>query len=129
MYSAYIIEIDNLKRDLFKSLEFIDWKKAIKTDSTVFVKPNFTFPYYKERITTSPELLRNLLEMFGDNHGVIYVDKPENVLKKAVELIENGSAKEEGSKARRFVENYTWDSIVDEFERILEEVIKVRGGK
>ena len=63
MYSAYIIEIDNLKEDLIKSLEFIDWKKQVKNDSTVFVKPNFTFPYYKEGITTSPELLKNLLEI------------------------------------------------------------------
>jgi hypothetical protein len=29
----------------------------------------------------------------------------------------------------RFVEKLSWDSITDEFERVLEEVIKVRGGK
>ena len=66
MYSAYIIEIDNLKGDLLKSLEFIDWKRQVKTDSRVFIKPNFTFPYYKEGITTRPELLRNLLELIKD---------------------------------------------------------------
>ena len=67
MYLAHIAEVDeNLKRCLIKSLEFIEWKNAIKTDSTVFIKPNFTFPYYKEGITTSPELLRNLLEIIKD---------------------------------------------------------------
>lgn len=67
MYSAYVAEVDeNLKMSLIKSLEFIEWKKAIKTDSTVFIKPNFTFPYYKDGITTNPELLRNLLEIIKD---------------------------------------------------------------
>lgn len=66
MYSAYATEADeNLKRNLIKSLEFIDWKRQVKTDSKVFIKPNFTFPYYKEGITTSPELLKNLLEIIG----------------------------------------------------------------
>ena len=61
---------------------------------------------------------------FGDGNGVIYVDRPEDALKKAVELIENESAKEEGRKARKFVEKYNWDDIVADFERILEEIIR-----
>jgi glycosyltransferase involved in cell wall biosynthesis len=73
--------------------------------------------------------LPGVMKEFGEGHGVIYVDKTENALRKAVELIENGSIKEEGSKARGFVEKYNWEDITDEFEGILEEVIKVRGGK
>ena len=49
---------------------------------------------------------------------------PEYALKKAIELIENGSVEEEGIKARRFVEKHNWDSIADEFEGILEGVIQ-----
>ena len=49
MYSAYITKVDNdLKDKLSEGLDFIDWKQQVKTDSTVFLKPNFTFPYYKE---------------------------------------------------------------------------------
>ena len=67
MYSAYITDVDKyLKENLLKSLEFIEWKNQVKKESTVFVKPNFTFPYYKEGITTTPELLRNLLEIIKD---------------------------------------------------------------
>jgi len=73
--------------------------------------------------------LTGITKEFGEDHGVIYVDKPDDALKKAIELIENESVKEFGSKARKFVEKYSWDDIVDEFERVLEEVIKVRGGK
>ena len=64
MHSAYITNVGNeIKEDLLNSLEFIDWKNQIKKDSTVFIKPNFTFPYYKEGITTSPAFLKNLLEI------------------------------------------------------------------
>lgn len=54
------------------------------------------------------------------------MDKPEDVLKKAIELIENGYIEEEGRRARRFVEKRSWDNITDEFERVLEEL--GRGG-
>lgn len=71
--------------------------------------------------------LPGIMKEFCECHGVIYVDKPEDTLKKAIEMIENGSIDEEGIKARRFVEKNSWDNITDEFERVLEEVIKVGG--
>ena len=67
MYSACITEINrDLKESLIKSLEFIDWRKQVKKDSKVFIKPNFTYPLYKEGITTTPKLLRDLLETIKD---------------------------------------------------------------
>ena len=62
-----------------------------------------------------------VMKEFGEGNGVIYVNKPEEVLKKAIELIENGTLKEYGLKARKFVEKCNWDDIVAEFEDILEE--------
>lgn len=53
MYSAHVTEVANSKEDLLNGLEFSDWKEQLKTD--------FTFPYYKEGVTTGPELLKNLL--------------------------------------------------------------------
>ena len=72
MHTAYVTEVTNMKEDLHNGFEFCDWKEQVKTDSTVFVKPNFTFPYYKERITTSLGLLKNLL--------AILKDRPDNVI-------------------------------------------------
>jgi glycosyltransferase involved in cell wall biosynthesis len=66
--------------------------------------------------------LPGVMKEFGKNHGVIYVDKPEDALKKAIELVENRSIKEEGKKAQGFVEKYSWDDVVDDFEGVLEEV-------
>jgi uncharacterized protein (DUF362 family) len=47
------------------ALEFIHFRDVVKSDSTVFVKPNFTFPYQAKGVTTSPELLRVLLPLLA----------------------------------------------------------------
>lgn len=74
MYSAYISKVDtDLKDKLSEGLEFIDWKRQVKSDSIVFIKPNFTFPRYMEGITTTPELLKNLLEILKDRAGNVIV--------------------------------------------------------
>jgi len=76
MYSARITEVAK-KEDLLNGLEFCDWKNQVKTDSTVFVKPNFTFPYFKEGITTRPELLKNLLEILKDRAASVIVGESD----------------------------------------------------
>jgi len=67
--------------------------------------------------------LPGVMKEFGEGNGVIYVDKPEEVVAKALELVRTGQARELGLKARKFVERNNWDRITDEFERILNEVI------
>ena len=66
--------------------------------------------------------LPGIMKEFGNDNGVLYVDRPEDALKKALELVENGCIEEEGRKARKFVEKYSWDSITDEFEGVLREL-------
>jgi len=73
--------------------------------------------------------LSGVMKQCGESNGVVYVDKLEDALWKAIELIENGSIEKEGMKARKFVERNSWDNIADEFKEILEEVIKVRSSK
>lgn len=65
-YLAYISKVTDLKDDIKKSLEFIKWKDRVKSDSTIFIKPNFTYPYYKEGVTTSPDLIKSFLEILKD---------------------------------------------------------------
>jgi len=68
--------------------------------------------------------LPGVVTEFGQNNGVVYVDQPEDVVAKAIELVRSGRVQELGVKARNFVEKYSWDNITSEFERVLEEVIK-----
>jgi uncharacterized protein (DUF362 family) len=76
-YSAYISNINVMKEDLLKALEFVDWKQKVRKDSTVFIKPNFTFPYYMPGITTTPELLKNLLEILKDRADKVIVGESD----------------------------------------------------
>ncbi|MGA8849146.1 MAG: glycosyltransferase family 4 protein [Dehalococcoidia bacterium] len=68
--------------------------------------------------------LPGIMREFGENNGVAYVDKPEEAVTKAMELIQSGTIEELGQKARSFVEGYSWQSITDEFEKILKEAIE-----
>lgn len=68
--------------------------------------------------------LPGVMEEFGEENGVVYVDRAEDVVEKALALMRNNKVKELGEKARHFVERHSWESITDEFEKILEEVIK-----
>ncbi len=67
--------------------------------------------------------LPGVMKEFGKNNGVVYVSKPEDAIDKAKSLVKDGKIGELGDKARKFVQKYSWDSITDGFEKILEEVV------
>ncbi|MBN2462605.1 MAG: glycosyltransferase family 4 protein [Dehalococcoidia bacterium] len=68
--------------------------------------------------------LPGVMKEFGKSNGVVYVNKPEDVINKAKSLVKDGKIGELGDKARKFVQKYSWDSITDKFEKILEEVVR-----
>ena len=68
--------------------------------------------------------LPGVVKEFAYDNGVVYVNRPEEVVKKASELVANQNLAPLGAKAKGFVENYSWGKITDEFENILKEVIK-----
>jgi uncharacterized protein (DUF362 family) len=76
-YRAYITKITNPRNDITNSLEFIRWKDSIRNDSTVFVKPNFTYPFYKEGITTNPLILKEILAILKDRADRVIVGESD----------------------------------------------------
>lgn len=68
--------------------------------------------------------LPGIIREFGKDNGVVYVDKPEDVIDKAINLTKDGKITKFGASARRFVEKYSWNNITDEFERTIDEVIQ-----
>jgi uncharacterized protein (DUF362 family) len=76
-YRAYITKVSNLHDDIANSLEFIQWKDSIRNDSTVFIKPNFTYPFYKEGITTNPLVLKELLGFLKNRAGRVIVGESD----------------------------------------------------
>jgi uncharacterized protein (DUF362 family) len=73
-YYAYVGKIEsNLSNSIKDSLDFINWKDYIKKDSVIFIKPNFTYPYYKKGITTSPNFLESLIKVLKNRSSKIIV--------------------------------------------------------
>jgi uncharacterized protein (DUF362 family) len=77
-HRVYIDKIeDNMGFILKAGLEHIEWSKYVNKDSKVFVKPNFTFPSYKEGVTTTPKLIEHLLEMLKSRTDTVIVGESD----------------------------------------------------
>ena len=96
---------------------------AYKNDIMWNIVPIKMYDYMAAGKPVIASSLYGIMKEFGENNGVLYVDRPEDVLKMAIEMAERNSIEEEGRKARKFVENSSWDSKVKEFEKVLEELI------
>lgn len=88
------------------------------------IVPIKMYEYMAMRKPVIATKLPGVMQEFGHGNGVVYVNGPEEVIGKTIELVSNGNLGELGSKARSFVERYSWDIITDEFEKILGEAIK-----
>jgi glycosyltransferase involved in cell wall biosynthesis len=66
--------------------------------------------------------LPGILKEFGNNNGIIYVDRPEDVIETAAIMIARGTIKCEGAKAKNFVKNNDWAKITDDFENLLQKI-------
>lgn len=67
--------------------------------------------------------LAGLVKEFGESHGVVWVDGPEQVIPKANELASEGMLPQLGQQGRAFVSGNDWKTITDTFELYLENVI------
>jgi uncharacterized protein (DUF362 family) len=76
-YRASITKISNIHDDITTGLEFIKWKDTIHNDTTVFIKPNFTYPFYKEGVTTNPLVLKEVLAILKDRAGRVIVGESD----------------------------------------------------
>jgi glycosyltransferase involved in cell wall biosynthesis len=88
------------------------------------IVPIKIYEYMAMRKPVISTRLPGVIKEFREGHGVVYVDKPEDVIQKAMELIKQGNLNTLGTKARAYVERYRWEEIADQFERILKETVK-----
>ncbi len=82
---------------------------------------------YEYMASGKPIVANNLpgvRQEMGDDNGIVYVNGSAEVVRKAVELLDNqANLTEYGNINRNFVKKYSWDNITDEFEEILEKTI------
>lgn len=58
-------------------LEWIQWETIIKSDSRIFIKPNFTFPFYKAGVTTSPAVIEALVKILKERTSKITIGESD----------------------------------------------------
>ncbi|MFX1536072.1 MAG: glycosyltransferase family 4 protein [Promethearchaeota archaeon] len=69
--------------------------------------------------------LPGIIREFGYYSGVIYVDRPNSVIKKVVELLsKRENLAKIGFRASSIAGRYSWNKITEEFEKILEKTIE-----
>jgi glycosyltransferase involved in cell wall biosynthesis len=63
--------------------------------------------------------LPGIMKEFGTDNGVLYVERPEDSLGKALDVMKAGTIEAHGEKARQFVRDNDWGTVVDQFEKVL----------
>jgi glycosyltransferase involved in cell wall biosynthesis len=68
--------------------------------------------------------LPGIVKEFGSDNGVLWVDRPEDALGKALEVVKAGTIEVHGEKAMQFVRDNDWDIVVDQSEEVLLDCIQ-----
>jgi len=68
---------DSLNQTISKALDWIGWTDRVKRDSTVFVKPNFTWPMFRPGVVTSPRFLSELLPLLKDRAARVLIGESD----------------------------------------------------
>jgi uncharacterized protein (DUF362 family) len=75
------IFIERINKDYLtqiqKGLSFIDIASKVKDRETVFIKPNLTFPHYREGVMTSPECIKQLVVALKDYTNNIIIGESD----------------------------------------------------
>lgn len=69
-----IVEWSEVDKDKLKQvINKVDRLKDISKGTRVFIKPNFTFPFFKPGVTTPPDFIRALVEVLIDRGAEIVI--------------------------------------------------------
>lgn len=71
------INEQNLLEEIQSGLEFIQINEIIKEDSIIFIKPNLTDFAHKPGITTTPQMIKAVIEAFSPRVKKIYVGESD----------------------------------------------------
>lgn len=92
---------------------------AYNNDIMRNIVPIKMYEYMASKKPVIATRIYGIMKEFGNNNGLIFVEKPEEVLINAIKLAECKGILKEGLKARRFVEKLSWNCLVDYFEDTL----------
>ena len=58
---------------ILDGLNWVDWNDIIKPKSKIFIKPNFTYPFYKPGVSTSPKVIEAILSVLAKKNSNIII--------------------------------------------------------
>ena len=93
---------------------------AYNNEIMKYIVPIKVYEYMAMGKSVIATKLPGLLTEFGYDNGIVYVNKPEDVIKQSLIV----DAVKEGKNARDCVKNNDWNLITNAFENILEKTIK-----
>lgn len=96
---------------------------AYKNDIMMNIVPIKMYEYMAMGKPVIATKLPGIIEEFGFENGVIYVDSAEDVVARAREMIARDVMREQGNKASAFVSDCDWDTITAAFEAQLNMLI------
>jgi len=82
------------------------------------IVPIKLYEYLAMHKTVIVTKLPGVMKEFGENNGVIYVDRPEDVIKTVLKLNDEEILRN-SLMAERFIQKYNWDIIIPKFESLL----------
>jgi len=60
-----------------EALHWAGWEANIKPGIRIFLKPNFTYPFYKEGVTTSPQMLEALVAVLTEMGAKVWIGESD----------------------------------------------------
>ena len=75
--TAFKHQQETLEADIRAAFERLQWRDYIKSDSRVFVKPNFTLPFFKPGVTTHGSVIEATLAVLKDRASEVLIGEAD----------------------------------------------------
>ncbi len=75
--TGFRFDSSSLENNMKKALEQVKWRDYIKSDSKIFVKPNYTAPFFIPGITTNKCVVEALLGILKDRSGEVFIGESD----------------------------------------------------
>jgi uncharacterized protein (DUF362 family) len=86
---VYFERVDDLEKNVDELLRKLSWKKIIRKDDRVLIKPNFCTHQLKNGVTTNPDLLRALVDIISKRASDVSIGETHSAGKTFNKLREN----------------------------------------
>ena len=75
--TAFRYQQETLEGDVRSAFERLHWRDYIKSDTKVFVKPNFTLPFFKPGVTTHGSVIEATLAVLKDRASEVLIGEAD----------------------------------------------------